>query len=138
MWPLATRALNCMWRGNLIHLSWMAEMHLTLAPRGNVDKSFRLRITLDSINFTWRGAAVWLMCQSRSLRSAVWLEASTLRFLCDGCVSRLIQTCDFSPLEKQTACICQCLFFTSFSPLFLLILLDLEGHQQQDPSICPV
>lgn len=56
MWPLATRALNCMWFGNLIHLSWIAEMHLTLAPRGSVDKSLRLGITLDSIKFGWRGA----------------------------------------------------------------------------------
>lgn len=86
MWTLATRALNCMWHGNLIHLSWIVEMHLTLAPRGNVDKSFCLGITLDSINFTWRGAGVWLMCRSGSLRSTVWLEASKLCFFCDSYV----------------------------------------------------
>lgn len=125
MWPLATQAMNCMWRGNLIHLSWIVEMHLTLAPRGNVEKSFRLGITLDSINFTWCGAAV----------GPEQVSAVPVCFFYDSYVLRLVQTWDFGPLETQTGCIyavCICSSLSSALSL-LLFLLVLAGHQQLNP-----
>lgn len=113
-----------MWRGNLIHLSWIVEMHLTLVPPGNVDKSVRLGITLDGINFTWRRAGVWLMCRSGSLSSALWLGASELRFFCHSSMLRVIQTSNYA------VCVCPSLLS---APILLLFLPDLAGHQQDPP-----
>lgn len=72
MWLLADWALNYMWRGNLIHLSFgLWRCIWPCCPEEMLIKLFYLRITVDSINF-----ALELLCyRSADMcwpQSAVW------------------------------------------------------------------